>query len=493
MSENQAMGDMANSEAGRERRANTAESRRTVESRDRAPEVYVEGEQVARLVETRRDEAAPQAPAVSWFDDAVAPSAAPAPVATLERPVESAPAPPVETVPGQAPVTAAATRTPAADDRLIDEFDVVVRGLDDADSAMNSAFPRLGKQDPVDIFDPAAFEFPPPGEAPEGMMTPAVEPPIPGQGTIDLSGNDGGDDAQPDFGRPNETERMTPAVEPTEGDNSYSPPSPDEDRGSGRPPVESQYDEPRARTSDEQEPVRGLPNDRNEKTGDEPARGLPGEKSAPDADGGLPTRIPGLPGSSRGEDASIPTRPGVEDLVEAGRRELEDEPAAKSAPPVGGREPAPVARDIEPATEMDSLDVFPTRPAAGLPARDGVAETPARETVAEAVSRVPEPAARTAPERTAEIETAVTGDSPGPGDPGVLPGKGFFDDAPARESPIPEPLVSARDTGATEPMEDDARLPVDDVLDAPARFDVPEPVTEEYAPLKFDDDNLDDG
>ncbi len=193
MSENQALaGDGGNPDFGREqRRGNSPEGRRTAEGRDRAPEVYVEGEQVARLVD-RRTEPAPEVPAVSWFDDAVPPSAAPAAVATLERPVEETSAasssPSAEPAAGQSPGTMSPPLgQPNTDDRLIDEFDVVVRGLDDADSALNSAFPRLGKQSDTDVFDPAAFEFPPPGEAPEGMMTPAVEPPIPGQGPIDLS------------------------------------------------------------------------------------------------------------------------------------------------------------------------------------------------------------------------------------------------------------------------------------------------------------------
>lgn len=491
MSENEAANATnASADFGRDqRRGNAPEGRRTAEGRDRAPEVYVEGEQVARLVETRREEPATEAPVVSWFDDAVAPSAAPAAVATLERPVEVSAASSEVPAPGDPVGSPVPPRRPEPEDRLIDEFDVVVRGGDDPGSAMNAAFPRLGKQDSADIFDPAAFEFPPPGDAPGGMMTPAVEPPIPGQGTIDLSGDDGGD-AQPDLGRPEETERMTPAVEPTNGDTSYSPPPSDEDRGSGRLPVDPKDDEEQTRAPDEQEPVLGLPTDKN---GDEPRGELPAEKSAPGADEGLPTRIPGLPGSSRGEDASIPTRPGVEDLVASGRRELADESIAKSAP-VGSREPAPVARDSEPATASDSLDVFATRPAAGLPARDMSIDIPARETVPEAVSRVAEPAARAAPERSAEADTTGASASPDTASAGVLPGKGFFDDVPARESPVSEPLVSARDTGGPERMEADTRLPVDDDRDLPARFDAPETVSEEYVPLKFDDeDNLDDG
>ena len=457
MSENEAA-NAANATAdfGRDqRRSNVPEGRRPVEARDRAPEVYVEGEQVARLVETRRPELAPDAPATSWFDDNVPASAVPVAIATLERPAESA--------------VAAPTERPDTDDRILDEFDVVIRGLDEPGSAMNDSFPRLGKQSETDIFDPAAFEFPPASDAPTGMMTPAVEPPIPGQGTVDLSGDpkpppDFGDPPpSTGFGEPDEGLTMRAAVEPRTGDNSV-------DLGRGAEPARDR--EPETTGARNVLPDAGRTND------------LPAEKNAPVAEEEPPTRVPGFPERTREVDDAIPARPVVEDLVASGRRELaEEEPFAKTAPPAGEREATPVTRETGPAPAPDSLDVFGTRPAAGIPAREPVAEVTFRSP-----STSPEPA----PVRT---DAARTGDDIAPAAaaiPGVLPGKGFFDDAPARESvPRDMPGIS-RDALGIEGSRDEPPLPADEEAVAASRFDVPEIGAEELAPLKFDDeDNLD--
>lgn len=486
MSEHQALGDAGNAEAGRDRRAAQSEGRRPVDSRDRAPEVYVESEQVARLVETRKADDLPDVPQASWFDDDVPPSAAPAMVAVLDRPADEAVAQAAAATDASPPrgMDGESAET-STEDRLIDEFDVVVRGLDDPGSAMNAAFPRLGKQGDTDIFDPLAFEFPRASDAPEGTMRPAVEPPMPGQGKVDLSGDD---KAPPDFesspptngfGEPPADSTMRPAVEPRTEDTT----------------VDLSRDEPA-----ELETKPGDPGPRDEAVGTRPPIDLPGDRAAPIADE-APGRLPGLPGVPRDEDSAIPTRPGLEDLAVRGRTGgAEAEPiATKSAPPESGREFSPVARDIDRAPTEESLDVFDTRPAAGLPTRESLPGSPTWEPAANADPRdstsVPDVAAP-----KAEVAREVVDDNipDEPVSPGVRPGSGFFDEAPtetsSREDSADDLPVSVPVSREADSARHEAPLPVDDGRDAPSRLDLPDSAREELAPLKFeDDDNLDDG
>lgn len=458
MSEHQAgSGDNSATEFGRDQRRGTTPEGRRVESRDRAPEVYVEGEQVARLVENRRVDvgpvATPEAPGKSWFDDDVPPAAAPAGVATLVRTSvevtrERGTEPERNGNPG---VDSVVDRD--NNDRVLDEFEVVIRGFDEPDSAMNAAFPRLGNEAGRDFFDPASFGPLATNGAPGEMMRPAVEQPGGRQADGDLSGvpkppPEFADPAAPiDFGTAPDTV-MRPAVEPQRGDSRLVDLD-EEGGGRGmRTPVESGENMPSATA---------------------PSRGLPTDGSTSPVDTVAPDRAPDTGGRGQLQDDGLPVRRIIDDPLAGSRGSGFDDPISRVAPPTTSRQGESTAGTGDKAA--DSLDVFTMQPVT-----QAFTQPVARQTPVDAPARTPattEELPVTEPTRVSE----------------AVAGRGFFDDAPARESGSPGMPASPRDPWGMERPEDETRSTVVEETVAASRFDGPEIGTEDLAPFSFDDED----